>query len=159
MYRDDNFLLPETKEFGEFHELAELLRKGCLLRPRKLRGLFQRGERWACALGAIGVAAEMQKIGETSLKKRFPQLKNQVVDPDERCWASLFDVIASLNDGREISRESIADWLCQYGGCTHWFADSGIKIFRALRRRKAKEEVVVETWFEDAPDSIYGDAA
>jgi hypothetical protein len=89
------------------------------------------------------------------LTKAFPELRTAVVDPVDKTWTRLGEAIASLNDRRTIARERIADWLCEYGGCTHPFESSGVKIVRSVKRKEREEEV-----FKDRLDNaICGEAA
>jgi hypothetical protein len=96
------------------HELADAIRAGCLLRPRKAVRAYFRGEA-ACALGAaaIGRGVTLPRLNKpAALQKLFPILNSKVRDPENRNakW-KLGTLIVCLNDRRRWSRERIADWL------------------------------------------------
>jgi hypothetical protein len=96
------------------HELADAIRAGCLLRPRKAVRAYFRGEA-ACALGdaAIGRGVTLPRLNKpAALQKLFPILDSKVRDPENRNakW-KLGPLIVCLNDRRRWSRERIADWL------------------------------------------------
>jgi hypothetical protein len=57
MYRADNFIVPQVEKLktGVYHNLAEAIRQGCIMRPKKVRGHFRIGKDAACALGAAAV--------------------------------------------------------------------------------------------------------
>jgi hypothetical protein len=122
MYRGDDFMIKQTEvETGDCHDLAEAIRRGCKLRPKKVRRYFQRGDTMACALGAAaGVGNRRPKRQYTwwgGLLEIFPELNEEVTHPLTRERMSLGDVIVALNDDTAYSREAIADWLCRDGGC------------------------------------------
>jgi hypothetical protein len=100
------------------HELADAMRAGCLLRPRKAYRAYFRGGA-ACALGAaaIGRGVTLPRLNKpAALEKLFPILNSKVRDPENRKakW-KLGPLIVCLNDARGWSRERIADWLDQRG--------------------------------------------
>lgn len=58
MYRADDLMVTQTEcETGDYHRLAEAIRRGCEIRPKKVRGHFRRGDKMACALGAAAVGS------------------------------------------------------------------------------------------------------
>jgi hypothetical protein len=84
---------------GEFHELAEAMRRGCVRRPVQCYGMFYNGPAAACALGAA------QEGG---------YLMGRLVALSQNLWVK----IARRNDNGH-TREQIADWLCREGRCQH----------------------------------------
>jgi hypothetical protein len=100
------------------HELADAMRAGCLLRPRKAVRAYFRGEA-ACALGAAATGRGVtlpRRNKPAALDKVFPILNSKVRDPENRNakW-KLGLLIICLNDERGWSRERIAEWLDERG--------------------------------------------
>jgi hypothetical protein len=121
MYRSDRFLVPGVR-VGRYHRLAEAIRRGCKLRPRQAYGRFRnrKGDS-ACALGAaaLGAGDTRPRYTLNSMWRLFPELKDMIEHP-WRSWPEpLLDVVMMFNDRIGYSRETIADWLCCRGGCTH----------------------------------------
>jgi hypothetical protein len=111
-------------ETGDYHDLAEAIRRGCKLRPKKLRRYFQRGDNMACALGAAatGVGNRRPKRKHSwrdGLFEISPEFKDDATHPLTHERMSLGDAIVELDDETAHSREEIADWLCREGGCEH----------------------------------------
>ena len=97
-------------------ELADAIRAGCRLRPRKAVRAYFRGQA-ACALGAAAIGRGLilpRHNKPAALEKAFPILNSDVRDPQNRKakW-KLGPLIVCLNDARGWSRERIADWLYQ----------------------------------------------
>jgi hypothetical protein len=119
MYRSDGFLAPGVR-VGRYHRLAEAIRRGCKLRPKKVRGRFLNGRETACALGAAAVGMRgSKKYDRWRMYQRFPELNRLVTHPLDGIETSLEQVVTDLNDQTSYSREQIADWLCREGGCRH----------------------------------------
>jgi hypothetical protein len=125
MYRGDDFLISEPRktrlflvprrvEVGPYHRLAEAIRRGCLVHPKKVKEYFWSGEQWACALGAAwsGVAKEPPR-GDIydALPSVFPELGHFVTHPLTGERAAAMQVVNNLNEQTRYSREAIADWL------------------------------------------------
>jgi hypothetical protein len=124
MYRSDGFLVPQVEKVrtGIYHDLAEAIRRGCVLRPKKVMGHFWRGKDGACALGAALVGAGKEPLRGNVYKaivRVFPELNDVVAQPVIGTRQSLGWTISWLNDETQNSREAIADWLCVEGGCKH----------------------------------------
>jgi hypothetical protein len=125
MYRADDFIIPQVEKVktGVYHRLAEAMRRGCKLRPMKARGYFQRKDGSACALGAAAAGngrwRPKKKYSMWGLIRVFPELRDTVTHPFTYLPLNLRDVIITLNDDIDCSREAIADWLCRVGGCKH----------------------------------------
>lgn len=82
MYRADNFSgNPPVKLRGPYHHLAECMRRGCKVRPRKIRGYFRRGPDMANAVGAAAEGCENRrppaKLGGCWLLDVFPVLRQR----------------------------------------------------------------------------------
>jgi hypothetical protein len=62
------------------HKLAEAMRKGCLLRPEKVKGAWKRGETGACAVRAIAEGAGFTGSGMAWAKiaNKFPELHRRM---------------------------------------------------------------------------------
>jgi hypothetical protein len=121
MYRADDLIAEPLVKTGLYHNLAEAMRRGCKLRPRKAYECFRSKGDSACALGAaaLGAGDKRPRYTSNSLRLLFPELKD-IVDHPWGSWPEpLFDVVVKLNDEMPYSRETIADWLCWRGGCTH----------------------------------------
>jgi hypothetical protein len=116
-----------------FHKMAEAMRKGCLLRPRKLRGEFKTGAKGACAVGAIAEGAGFtgMSIEWDKIVRKFPELHELIMHPLRGCVMAASNVIVSVNDETNYSREQIADWLCIESGCTHPVQTNGLNLPRA----------------------------
>jgi hypothetical protein len=124
MYRPDDFVGGEIiKARGDYHHLAECIRRGCKLRPKKARRHFRRGDKTACALGAAAAGLENrrspQRFDWRWIREVFPETYRLVTDPLTNLRMDLGCVISRLNDETDWSRETIADWLCRVGGCKH----------------------------------------
>ena len=124
MYRADDFGVSGVEvETGVYHDLAEAIRRGCKVRPKKMVGDFLEGDRMACTLGAawVGVSGENDGYSTVALAKLFPELDRLVRFSlgGERKEGALWQAIAELNDRTRYSREEIADWLCHQGDCKH----------------------------------------
>jgi len=119
MYLPEKLPNNVTVPSGPYHELAEAIRRGCVLRPQQAFGVFaveNDGAQAVCALGAAAVGENIDVISEASfieqtaeLRARFPVLRNLLEMPRNR-W-SVMEAIIHLNDSRRWSRERIADWL------------------------------------------------
>lgn len=96
------------------------MRRGCVLRPKKVKKNFWYGKDRACALGAvIADAGEQRPTGFSEAARLFPELNNIVADPLTGFPESVLLVINELNEDTHFPREEIADWLCRLGGCEH----------------------------------------
>jgi hypothetical protein len=134
MYQADDFgVSGVVVETGAYHDVADAIRRGCKVRPKKLLGGFLEGETMACALGAAWVGGSGQHDGYSTvaLAELFPELDTLVRFRlrGEQKEGALWQAIAELSDGTSYSREEIADWLCHQGGCKHKIA-----ALRVLRR-------------------------
>jgi hypothetical protein len=118
MYLSEDFGGGNTG-FGRYHRLAEAIRRGCLLRPKKR--CFQRGSDGADALGAAiaSVGALGKRCTKRQIVKTFPELGQPVLHPVSGCRVTLAGVVISMNDYLDWPREDIADWLCRAGECKH----------------------------------------
>jgi hypothetical protein len=140
-----------------YHRIAQGIRRGCLLRPVKIKGELKSGRRGACALGALAESAGFREVDfpMDELMKKFRALEAEIINPLTGEEGGLSDAISTLNDETDYSREQIADWLCECGGCKHQIRESGIRAARTKER-------VLEAWFtgpcEDA-DPNYDEAA
>jgi len=87
-------------------KLSEAIRIGARLRPQAFGGWFVDGG--SCAIGAaleaVGLRDDDMDVRGGVLMEHFPQLANPGYTPLAR-------EIIRLNDGKKMSRESIADWL------------------------------------------------
>lgn len=104
-----------------YHRVAEAMRRGCVLRPKKVKKKFWGGNDGACALGAV-IAGAGERVPASffgAIARLFPELNNIVADPLTGFPESVLLVINELNEDTGFSREEIADWLCQLGGCEH----------------------------------------
>jgi hypothetical protein len=78
------------------------------------------GGRAACALGAAAVGMRgSKKYDRWRMYQRFPELNRLVMHPLIGIETSLEQAVTDLNDQTSYSREQIAGWLCQQGGCQH----------------------------------------
>ncbi len=118
------------KSRGAYHHLAECIRRGCKLRPKKVRRYLRRGEQMACALGAAAAGVENRRAPEKYswpwLHEIFPELGRRLTHPLAGIEMSLGQIVCNLNDQTSYSREAIADWLCRVGGCQHQLAEEPI---------------------------------
>lgn len=125
MYRSDDFGGGGNAGFGRFHRLAEAIRRGCVLRPKKVKRHYWRGKDGACALGAamFGVGKVPSKRNVyNGIERVFPELKNLLELEHSAVDLGRVRVgwmIVRLNEDTAYSREAIADWLCVEGGCKH----------------------------------------
>jgi hypothetical protein len=55
----------------------------------------------------------------SELLQRFPELQGSMRHPLKQLRDIVSNVIASVSDETDYSREQIADWLCIESGCTH----------------------------------------
>src|SRR5262249_42588016 len=137
MYRSDDFVVPqvETAKIGLYHDLAEAIRRGCKMRPRKVRGHFCVGEKQACAMGAafVGMGGDSEKCDWDPLYKLFPRIRETGVHPFSGEKMMMAKVVNELNERSNVSREWIAEWLCHAGGCCHSFEKQRIKPARLER--------------------------
>jgi hypothetical protein len=92
---------------SKYKELADALRKGCEIRPRKCIGYFTLKTQYACAVGAMAVAKDVDPFNF------FPsEFDDYVVHPEiPKTTEPLYTVITELNDDFNWSREKIADWM------------------------------------------------
>lgn len=128
---DGPLLKPVVEEVEprlNFHNLAEAMRRGCLLRPRKIKGQWKTGTTGACALGAVSDGAGFRGNGMhwPELSKMFPELHARMAHPLKGFRDEVTNVISSISDETDYSREQIADWLCSESGCTHAVQTSGL---------------------------------
>jgi hypothetical protein len=107
--------------FGRYHKLAVAMRRGCLLRPKKVKGFWKHGNTMACALGTVAEGAGFREKGIpwNKMWDRFPELKTFISNPLTTVRLELWRVVSTLSDNTNYSREEIADWLCVQGGCKH----------------------------------------
>jgi hypothetical protein len=138
MYRANDFIVTQTgDETGNYHRLAEAMRRGCKLRPMKASGCFERRDGAVCALGAVAVGNVRRRPKKnytmSGVVRDFPELRDMGVHPLSRVPMDLRDVIIALNDETLCSREAIADWLCRLGGCKHQVIEPENKPSRTLR--------------------------
>src|SRR6185437_6927138 len=112
--------LPEIiAPLSPYHELAEAIRRGCLLRVRQAFGAYEDEAQAVCALGAVAIAIniKLEKVNGIirALRSKFPVLNDLVEMPCEHVVAigmvTVLDVIVHLNDSEHWTREHIADWL------------------------------------------------
>jgi hypothetical protein len=135
MYRSDGFLVPGVG-VGRYHRLAEAIRRGCELRPKKVKGYWRRGDYGACALGAavVGVGKEVpRRYVYAEIARVFPEIREQVRHPILRACLDVGSVINSLNEHTDSSREEVAGWLCRVGGCQHRVVEDEIKPWRPVK--------------------------
>ena len=113
-----------------FHNIAEAMRRGCLLRPRKIKGKWKTGTTGACALGAVsdGAGFRDNDMHWPELLKIFPELQGSMRHPLNGFKDKVSNVILSVSDETDCSREQIADWLCIESGCTHAVQTSGLNL-------------------------------
>jgi hypothetical protein len=138
MYRSDDFLGSESQLFqvpdegpGRYHRLAEAIRRGCEVWPKKVKRYYSSGKDGACALGAamFGAGKKLPRRDVyDAIVRVFPEL-NDVVDIDHSPVRSLSVgwKVVRLNEDTEYSREAIAGWLCRLGGCKHQVTEPEIK--------------------------------
>jgi hypothetical protein len=113
-----DFVVPSV-EVGRYHRVAEAIRRGCQLRPKKIRRYYSSGNDGACALGAamFGVGKNPPKRNVyDEIVRVFPELKNNLA---EHSGLSVGWMVVRLNEDTSYSREQIAAWLCVKGGCKH----------------------------------------
>jgi len=122
MYRSDGFLVPQVEKVrtGIYHDLAEAIRRGCAIRPKKVKRRLSHGECGADALGAAAAGCGMRKrYTLEGIAEIFPELGGYVQHPISGRPGRLGDVVVWLNDQTDYTREQIADWLCRLGACDH----------------------------------------
>jgi hypothetical protein len=122
MYRSDGFLVPQVEKVrtGIYHDLAEAIRRGCAIRPKKVKRRLRHGECGADALGAAAAGCGMSnRYTLEGIAEIFPELGGYVQHPISGRPGRLGDVVVLLNDQTDYTREQIADWLCRLGGCDH----------------------------------------
>jgi hypothetical protein len=98
--------------------LAEAIRRGCKIRPKKVKKYYTRGKDGACALGAAicGMGEKLPKsYVHDAIYRVLPELNKLV----SGCGLDIGWTIIRLNEDTKHSREEIADWLCVEGGCHH----------------------------------------
>ena len=113
-----DFVVPSV-EVGRYHRVAEAIRRGCQLRPKKIRRHYSSGNDGACALGAamFGVGKNPPKRNVyDEIVRVFPELENNLA---EHSGLSVGWMVVRLNEDTSYSREQIAAWLCVKGGCKH----------------------------------------
>jgi len=121
MYLGDDFG-GSALQVGTYHRLADAIRRGCLVRPKKLKRGFRRGTDAADALGAAMATTEKadnKRYTKREIIEAFPELQSPVSHPVGGRQAPLLSIIMYLNDYSDWPREKIADWLCLTGGCPH----------------------------------------
>jgi hypothetical protein len=117
---------------SNFHNIAEAMRRGCVLRPEKIKGTWKRGSKGACAVGAIAEGAGFEEMPWNKIWKMFPELRGFMRHPLRNCRMEVWQVISSVSEETNYSREQIADWLCIESGCTHEVQTSGLNLPRAV---------------------------
>ena len=121
MYLPEKLPNVVTVPSGPYHELAEAIRRGCVLRPHQAFNVYEDGLR-VCALGAAALGSDIlvRPVGPLGpsfhltkeLRHRFPLLMERTVMPcSHELEASVLEAVVHLNDSERWSRERIADWL------------------------------------------------
>lgn len=111
---------------GKYHNLAEAIRLGCKLKPRKSKNSFNQATDEVCALAAAFIGGGgLKQCRLVSVTKMFPELEDEASHPFTQAPMDLWGVIFALNDESDYSREEIADWLCAIGDCRHFIGKSG----------------------------------
>jgi hypothetical protein len=121
-------VIPKSEIFSNYHKLAETMRVGSLLRPKKIKGAWKSGTTGACAMGAVaeGAGFKGNRMPWETMWKMFPELKSFMRHPLTKLNLELWSVISSLSEATNFSREQIADWLCVESGCTHPVQTNGL---------------------------------
>lgn len=107
-------------------KLSEAIREGAKLRQQAFGKYFN--EKSSCAVGAaLEGSLQKEKRLETAqeyyskffistfLAEIYPYFRTEVIDPVEKRKGRLEEVIQTLNDTHEWSRNQIADWLEKEG--------------------------------------------
>jgi hypothetical protein len=121
MYRGEGFG-GSSLQVGTYHRLADAIRSGCMVRPKKLKRGFRRGSDAADALGAAMATTEKRenkRYTKREIVEMFPELQSAVPHPMGGRQVPLVSIIMYLNDYSDWPREKIAEWLCLTGGCPH----------------------------------------
>lgn len=152
MYRGDDFG-GSALHVGTFHRLADAIRRGCVVRPNKLKRCFRRGTDAADALGAA--MATTEKANNTRCTKReivemFPELDQSVIHPVSGRQSFLISIIMYLNDCSDWSREDIAAWLCRHG-CQHEVKGGRRAVVEACCRRGRASSELSQSCRSNAP--------
>jgi hypothetical protein len=116
---------------SNFHSIAEAMRRGCVLRPKKIKGTWKSGM-GACAVGTIAEGAGFRGMPWEKIWKMFPELKGFMRHPFRDRTMEVWKVISDVSEETDYSREQIADWLCIESGCTHAVQTSGSNLPRAV---------------------------
>jgi hypothetical protein len=112
MYREDNF--GGRYGAGRYHDLADLIRKGCLIYPKKAVGRF-RGWNSACALGALvaGTTEQRDFFGFSFYLEDFPEL-NRLINLDEPWRPSVEVSEACVVCGAKNKREAVKRFVWRF---------------------------------------------
>jgi hypothetical protein len=96
------------------------------------QGPLEERDYGACAVGAIAEGTGFKGMPWEKMWKTFPELKGFMRHPLTRWPMEVWEVISSVNDDTDYSREQIADWLCIESGYTHSVQTSGLNLPRAV---------------------------
>jgi hypothetical protein len=121
MFQGDDFG-GSALQVGTFHRLADAIRRGCLVRPKKSKRCFRRGTDAADALGAAMATTEKannKRYTKREIVEMFPELARSCAHPASSRQALLINILVYQNDYLDWTREKIADWLCRAGDCPH----------------------------------------
>jgi hypothetical protein len=113
---------------SNFHKIAEAMRRGCVLRPEKVKWTWKSGSKGACAVGAIAEGAGFKGMPWEKIWKMFPELRGFTRHPFSDRTMEVWQVISSVSEETNYSREQIADWLCIESGCTHAVQTTGLNL-------------------------------
>jgi hypothetical protein len=110
------------------------MRRGCVLRPEKIKGTWKSGSKGACAVGAIaeGAGFKGNDMPWHKIADKFPELYGSMRHPLRNRRMEVWQVISAVSEETNYSREQIADWLCIESGCTHAVQTSGLNLPRAV---------------------------
>jgi hypothetical protein len=105
--QDREMIIVSAPRVGKWHELAEAIRRGCILLPVQCFGQEEINTDQACAIGAAirgGLRRELRNFGPFLNDSRCPVC-------DEGETKDHYLVATHLNDDHRWTRERIADWL------------------------------------------------
>jgi hypothetical protein len=134
--------------------LADAIRRGCLVRPKKLKRCFRRGTDAADALGAAMATTEKannKRYTKRDMVEMFPELDQSYLHPVSSRRAPLINILVYLNDYLDWPREDIANWLCRAGDCQHEICHPEMTL-APVRQRPCPPPRPVRRTVEGRPD-------
>lgn len=91
-------------------KLSQAIRRGCR-QTHQIKAQFTDGEGGACAFGAAMIGVNSDSPHSVRFEQEWPILDNPVRHPITLEKTVVYDVIVSLNDKYDWTREAIADWV------------------------------------------------